>query len=382
MNEELFRLLGVNPEQARQEALNRGILGGILNLAAMSGPQARPIGTAQGLAQAVLGGMEGYQSSFDRTLKEALTGLQVRDIQRKAAEQEASRQAMKRVSERMSPITPEVALGIPGGQAGPTQERAELIGQRRPVTSEELLRLAFTENISPDLQKSLLTAAQLAAPKREETFRPMTDQEKKAYGLPADRAYQVSSTGKIDEVGKGPLVQVLGEGQKGLDNEMKIRGAFSGEPVYKAFQEMRSAYGQITDSLRQASPAGDLAAATKFMKLLDPGSVVRESELYMAMQASGALDRLVNYAEMRIKGTKLTPEQRVDFQTLANQLFSTAAGSFNQKRSEYADLATSYGLNPDRAVGAPAVIPTPGQARTNSLIDQARAELARRQGQR
>ena len=36
------------------------------------------------------------------------------------------------------------------------------------------------------------------------------------------------------------------------------------------------------------------------MKLLDPTSVVRESELLMAMQASGALDRLYNYAQMRV----------------------------------------------------------------------------------
>ncbi len=93
------------------------------------------------------------------------------------------------------------------------------------------------------------------------------------------------------------------------------------------------------------------------MKLLDPGSVVRESELYLAMQASGALDRMVNYANLRLSGQKLTPDQRKDFQSLADKLYSTATNTYNQKRNEYAGLAEAYGLDINRAVGAAAVLP-------------------------
>lgn len=169
-------------------------------------------------------------------------------------------------------------------------------------------------------------------------------------------------------------------GQKGFENELKLGGAFKGEPVYKAFSEMKSAYGQITDSLKQTSPAGDLAAATKFMKLLDPGSVVRESELAMAMAASGALDRATNYAQNVIKGTKLTPTQRADFQLLADKLYGTAASTYNDKRGEYIQQGEEYGLNATRAVGAPAKLPelkAPSQTGLPSMsaID---AEIARR----
>jgi hypothetical protein len=146
-------------------------------------------------------------------------------------------------------------------------------------------------------------------------------------------------------------------GQKGFENEMKLRGEFKSEPVYKAFNEMQSAYGQITDSLKKNSPAGDLAGATKFMKLLDPGSVVRESELAMAMSATGLLDRATNYAEMVIKGTKLTEAQRKDFQDLADKLYTTAATTYNQKRNEFVTQGSQYGLNAERALGAPAKLP-------------------------
>ena len=146
----------------------------------------------------------------------------------------------------------------------------------------------------------------------------------------------------------------INNGQKGFENELKLRGDFKQEPVYKAHQEMQSAHSQIKQSLAQASPAGDLAGATKIMKLLDPGSVVRESELGMAMAATGLLDRVQNYASNIISGNKLTPKQRQEFQQLADALYGESVKAYNSKRGEYQKLGAEYGLNADRAVGAPA----------------------------
>lgn len=154
---------------------------------------------------------------------------------------------------------------------------------------------------------------------------------------------QVASAGKT--------VVSVNTGQKGFENEMKLRDDFKQEPIYKAHQEVQSAYQQIKSALGQKSPAGDLAGATKIMKLLDPNSVVRESELGMAMAASGLMDRLTNYAKMRISGEKLTPAQRADFQALADKLYSASVDQFNNKRTEYQKIGGDYGLNADRALG-------------------------------
>ncbi len=140
-------------------------------------------------------------------------------------------------------------------------------------------------------------------------------------------------------------------GQKGFDNTLKLRGDFRSEPIYKAHQEVQSAHSQIKAALKQASPAGDLAAATKIMKILDPGSVVRESELGMAMAASGAFDRLTNYAEMTLKGTKLTPTQRADFQTLADSLYNESVKQYNTKRQEYKGIANRNDINEADVLG-------------------------------
>jgi hypothetical protein len=135
-------------------------------------------------------------------------------------------------------------------------------------------------------------------------------------------------------------------GQKDFSNSLSLRKEFNNEPVYKGHQEIKSAWNTINVGLKQANPAGDLAAATKFMKLLDPTSVVRESELLLAMKATGALDKLYNYAQMRANGTLLTPKQRGEFGELANQFYQTATNQYNSKYGEYADIAKRNNLNP------------------------------------
>lgn len=136
-------------------------------------------------------------------------------------------------------------------------------------------------------------------------------------------------------------------GQKGYENESRLRNDFKAEPIYKDFADMKSAHAQIKASIAQGTPIADTAAATKIMKLLDPGSVVRESELGVAMAAAGKMDRLTNYVQMQVSGAKLTPQQRKDFGALADELMNAATQAYNSKRSEYEKFGKGYGLNPE-----------------------------------
>lgn len=357
MEDDIFSLLdptGGLRERATGQARSQGLtsLGlGLLRASRGQPGQGRP-SIAQAIGEVGPVALQNYQQSFDKTLADALRGVQIQEMQKRKQQQEAGRTALQLAYERMSGLSPQGALAMPGGQAGPTVQRAEMIGQRQPMSQQEILGLAMNPNIDPESAKRIVDIAQLSAPKAGPGV--VGEYQAAIAGglIPKDTTLQQY----ISQV-KKPLVQNIIGGQQGLENEMKIRSAFASEPVYKARQEMQSAYGQITDSLREASPAGDLAAATKFMKLLDPGSVVRESELYLAMQASGALDRMVNYANLRLSGQKLTPDQRKDFQSLADKLYSTATNTYNQKRNEYAGLAEAYGLDINRAVGAAAVLP-------------------------
>lgn len=153
---------------------------------------------------------------------------------------------------------------------------------------------------------------------------------------------------RIAKAGASNISQGVQFPKEQFKNERDLRNDFQGLPTTKAFKEVQTAYDQINTALANPSPANDLAAATKFMKMLDPGSVVRESELGMAMAATGLSDRVLNYADMIIKGTKLTPSQRNDFAAASAELYRAAQGRFNETANEYQAMAIDYGLNPER----------------------------------
>jgi hypothetical protein len=144
----------------------------------------------------------------------------------------------------------------------------------------------------------------------------------------------------------------MNTGQKGLDNTLKLRSDFRSEPIYKDFQAIDSAYRQINKGLDAGTAAGDLAASTKLMKLLDPTSVVRESELAMAMQATGKLDQLYNYANKIATGQFLSPKQKEEFRSLSKEFYNSAGEQYNLKRKEYADIASRNELNVADVVGS------------------------------
>lgn len=132
--------------------------------------------------------------------------------------------------------------------------------------------------------------------------------------------------------------------------EQDIRKDYISTPEVKNFGEVRSAFNIIDASLKSESPAGDLAAATKFMKILDPSSVVRETELAMAMNATGLVDRAQNYFNMLATGKKLNDSQRQDFRNVATKLYQAAESVKNKYDAQYADIAKSNNLDPAKVI--------------------------------
>jgi len=145
-------------------------------------------------------------------------------------------------------------------------------------------------------------------------------------------------------------------GQKGFENTRALRNDFTALPVTKAFNEMQGTADIIKGALSNPSPANDMAAATKFMKMLDPGSVVRESELGMAMSATGLLDKVLNYANMIVKGHKLTPAQRKDFYDSTQRMMADATKRYNAEVARFRKEASRWELDPD-SVAEPAAMP-------------------------
>lgn len=134
------------------------------------------------------------------------------------------------------------------------------------------------------------------------------------------------------------------------DTEMKLSDDYQKQS--KEFKEVGDAYRLINSTLDKAttSPAATLASATKFMKLLDPGSVVRESELGMALQASGVFDRATNYVNTLARGKVLTKSQVEDFKNITKQIYGAAQEGQKLIDADYQGKAKQYGLRPEMIV--------------------------------
>lgn len=121
------------------------------------------------------------------------------------------------------------------------------------------------------------------------------------------------------------------------------------------FTELRSSYETIKASGEAAyedtTGAADVAMITAFMKMLDPGSVVRETEFANAENTAGLFNTLKNLLPKIGQGKKLGDAQRKNFLGLAAKYMEAAAGFEKELRSDLTKVATDYGLSTDRVFG-------------------------------
>ena len=370
----------------QQEAINRNAgLSAAAALLAASG--ARPVGQGINLGQALGGALQAGQQGYMQAQQGAIANLMARQ---KLDEAQREKQLQQYLLGGQPVTTTSAAPTIQTEQTAGMQIPAQVSTQPTPqsVGGNVFSRLTPEQRVLAAMSPKTMIPEIMKEELKRDSFNILTPTKVAEMGLPAEGTYQQNTrTGQITPVSSpeanpteirllkaagmpvnmqnimairraGAVTVNMGEGQKGFENEVNLKKMFSGEPIYKDYSDMQSAFKQVKSSLAQENPIGDVAAATKIMKLLDPGSVVRESELGIAMAATGKMDRLQNYVQNWTSGTKLTPTQRQDFQNLANELYAAAGQIYNQKRNEYVDFASKYNLDPTKALGAPATIPS------------------------
>lgn len=137
---------------------------------------------------------------------------------------------------------------------------------------------------------------------------------------------------------------------KSFENEEKLANKYQSES--KAFRDLSDAYQKtnvLFDKAKDSAPA-TLAAATAYMKLLDPGSVVRESELGMALNATGKLDKAANYMKRISKGEVLTDSQIKLFKEATKDVYKAATKQQRLLDKNYKEVALRNKLNPKNVI--------------------------------
>jgi len=222
------------------------------------------------------------------------------------------------------------------GKAEKVTQEAAAIAEKRPfdltkLTAESKIKEAEA-NLAPEkLRADLgLTIAQTASA-RASAASSIASAE-------ASRATAERARAEAGQINAGVI-----PAEKRPEAEAKFRKEYSDQT--KAYQEVKAAYGRIKASDETA--AGDLALIFNYMKMLDPGSVVRESEFATAQNAAGVPDRIRNLYNRAITGERLGKEQRKEFVGQADRLYTQARTQETTVRKGIERIAKGYGLSTD-----------------------------------
>jgi hypothetical protein len=227
---------------------------------------------------------------------------------------------------------------IPGGDKVITSAIA-LGGESREQQLQPLaMRKLSAETIAKELEAKyapdkLLTDLSLTKEQIEQAkaARRASDAAAKKSGAEATRAEAEAAQMAMGVIPSDKRPEVEGRLRKEYNDQTK------------PYQEVKSAYGRVLSS--EDNAVGDLSLIFGYMKMLDPGSVVREGEFATAQNAAGVPDRIMNIYNKVISGERLNASQRNSFKGQARGLYNSALEGEKAVRTGLDRIAKGYGLN-------------------------------------
>ena len=175
-------------------------------------------------------------------------------------------------------------------------------------------------------------------------------------------------------------------------DEMSLRKEYN--MGNKSFESLRETMGKMNTAytinentgLYEGTGPGDMALITGFQKMLDPSSIVRETEYAQTQETSGFIGGIQAKLEKLKSGKDLTPEQRTELVNQMNKFWEATLTHMRKRKDDYVNLSTDYGFDPTRVVGSikyadaqqSNVPQQPGtaQAVVNKAVDTAQAAVS------
>lgn len=271
------------------------------------------------------GAAQGFGNAQQNALENAKT-LMTMDIARQ--EEQRKQEEFARVKAYRSRIDDELkaSLNTVGGAPDPVMPRQKL---SKTVTMDEKGNpsVTYKTEASPDKTVSYQESKYLddAGKNRIGRFNPSTGKLEKS---PDDALAPIS-------------VSAPGQGVRGANDLRKEFNSLS-----KDFFQVNESVSRIRASASDPSGAGDLALIFNYMKILDPGSTVREGEFATAAASAGLPDRMIAAAKKLDNGERLSDDQRKDFVDRAEKLFENQRAVHERRKASYTDLAVNMGIDP------------------------------------
>lgn len=118
----------------------------------------------------------------------------------------------------------------------------------------------------------------------------------------------------------------------------------------KDARAIQDGVARVEEGAKIGKGAGDIALIYGFMKINDPGSVVRETEFDIAQNIGSLPDRWQGWVSSMLQGQSLPPNVRNEIVAMSRQLARAKMEEQATIDAEYRRIATDAGADPARVV--------------------------------
>lgn len=227
----------------------------------------------------------------------------------------------------------------------------------------------------------------------------------------ANKVLEIAEIAKTDPIAARTMLQTIqqqaGDYNKALEESMKSRFAIQTDKEKNrysnvdslrddvnresaSFDNTQKAYGKIQsvfDTNKNAQVAsefaskavknnpevaksteafGDMALTFAYMKMLDEGSTVREGEYATVQNTGGVEERIRNYYNAALNGSRLTPEQREGIRRQSEGVYKTEQKRNERNMKKYRMTAKEFGIPEEQIFNTDAnTIPSDGMDNPN-----------------
>lgn len=140
---------------------------------------------------------------------------------------------------------------------------------------------------------------------------------------------------------------------RAIRNATGLQTRYQADPIVKNASQVAQMYQTLQSAASQNSPQADMSMIFAYMKMLDPGSTVREGEYANAQNTTGAVGKIANLYNKAIKGNFLTPGQRQGFIKQAGAIAKGQRELLQRTNKRYGSIAQRHGVDPQDVIFDP-----------------------------
>jgi hypothetical protein len=348
-NPQLFQAYNNDPRMAMAQ--------GLMQQGASTAPVRSPL---EGLARALTAGVgglqarqttKGYQQQDDQYrqgLAEALKGGDVIGALQNSNQPQLQQMALEaKIRQAMDPAKdPLLQVYDPNTKTMVYKPQSQSAGQQ--AAAPELPKAPTTRQVGDPNRPGVLldqefdpnapggwktVGSRLPEPKQgPETWRVVSGPDGKPTHLESSLGNQKALPGH--------------ESGGGFKQENTLRDEYN--TLTKDFRTVQDAYNKLTQT--SDTGAGDMSLLYSYVKLLDPGSVVRESEFATAAASGSYGERIQGLVQRVLTGERLPSSLRDEFKMEAKGIYQGQKIGYDNAGKTYAELAKRANINPENVV--------------------------------